>query len=85
LSNPNPNIKYFKIAPNPFQTQIKIINTDYDNDISFQIFDLNGRMVKSGISPVNKSIKLDNIMNGIYFIKIKFGNRIESHRIIKSF
>ena len=28
--------------------------------------------------------KIDNIMNGIYFIKIKFDNRVESHRIIKS-
>ena len=41
-------------------------------------------MVKSGISAVNDSIKIDNIINGIYFIKIKFDNRIESHRIIKS-
>ena len=85
MSNPNPDKKYFKISPNPFQTKIKIINPDYDNDIYYEIFDLNGRIVKSGISAANKSIIIDNIMNGIYIVKIKFNNRIESHRIIKSF
>jgi hypothetical protein len=84
LSSPSLNDKYFKISPNPFQTEIKIINPDKNNDIYYEIFDLNGRLVKSGISTVNKSIKIDNIMNGIYFIKIKFDNRVETHRIIKS-
>ena len=84
LSSPSSSENYFKISPNPFQTEIKIINPDYHTDISYKIFDLNGRLVKSGISAVNKSIKIDNIMNGIYFIKIKFDDRVESHRIIKS-
>ena len=84
LSSPNSDEKYFIISPNPFQNEIKIINPDYDNDILYEIYDLNGRLVKSGNSSVNKSIKIDNIMNGIYFIKIKFDNRIETHRIIKS-
>ena len=84
LSNPTSNVKYFTILPNPFQTEIKIINSEYENTISYEIFDLNGRMVKSGVSSLNKSIMLDNIINGIYFIKIKLDNRIESHMIIKS-
>ena len=84
LSSPNSDEKYFIISPNPFQNEIKIINPDYDNDILYEIYDLNGRLVKSGNSSVNKSIKIDNIMNGIYIIKIKFDNRIETHRIIKS-
>ncbi|MAU49550.1 MAG: hypothetical protein CMC39_05145 [Flavobacteriaceae bacterium] len=85
LSNPTSVVKYFTILPNPFQTEIKIINSEYENIISYEIFDLNARMVKSGVASLNKSIKLDNIINGIYFIKIKFDNRIESHRIIKSY
>ena len=84
MTSPSSNKNYFKISPNPFQTEIKIINPDENNDIYYEIFDLNGRLVKSGMSTVNKSIKIDNIMNGIYFIKIKFDNRVETHRIIKS-
>ena len=84
LSNQSANIKYFTVLPNPFQTEIKIINSMYQNPISYEIFDLNGRMVKSGASSLSKSIKLDTVMNGIYFIKIKFDNSTETHRIIKS-
>ena len=84
LSNPTSNFKYFTVLPNPFQTEIKIINSEYENTISYEIFDLNGRMVNSGISSLNKSIKLDKIINGIYFIKIIFDSRVETHRIIKS-
>jgi len=84
LTNPTSNFKYFTILPNPFQSEIKIINSDYEKSISFEIFDLNGRMVNSGISSLNKSIKLDKIINGIYFIKIIFDSRVETHRIIKS-
>ena len=62
LTSPSSIENYFKISPNPFQTEIKIINPDYDKDISYKIFDLNGRVVKSGISAVNKSIKIDNII-----------------------
>ena len=66
-------------------TQILIdIRDSNGNDIYYEIFDLNGSLIKSGISAVNNSIRIDNIMNGIYFIKIKFDNRIETHRIIKS-
>ena len=84
LSNSSSNERYFKISPNPFNNEIKIIKPDYYKDIVYEVYDLNGKMVKSGISAVNDSIKIDNIINGIYFIKIKFDNRIESHRIIKS-
>jgi len=84
LSTTISNENYFKISPNPFQSEIKIINPDYNNDVYYEIYDLNGRLLKSGISLANKSIKIHNIMNGIYFIKIKFNNRVESHRIIKS-
>ena len=84
LTNQNLYEKFFRISPNPFKTEIKIINPDYHNNISYTIYDLNGRSVKSGISAINKPIVLDDIMNGIYFIKIKFDNRVESHQIIKS-
>ena len=84
LSNQNLYEKIFRISPNPFKTEINIINPDYQNNISYTIYDLNGRSVKSGISAINKPIVLDDIMNGIYFIKIKFDNRVESHQIIKA-
>ena len=76
--------KIFRISPNPFQNEIKVTSHEFENEFLFEIYDLNGRKIKSGLSYTNKSIQIENIMNGIYLIKIKFQNREEVHRIIKS-
>ena len=84
LSDNNSELKIFKITPNPFVNEIRILNSDYEYEFSYVILDLNGRIIMSGVSIANSSINLDNIINGIYFFKINFDNRIETHRIIKS-
>ena len=84
LSENNSELKIFKITPNPFVNEIRILNSDYEYEFSYVILDLNGRIIMSGVSVANSSINLDNIINGIYFIRINFDNRIETHRIIKS-
>ena len=76
--------KIFRISPNPFQNEIKVTSHEFENEFLFEIYDLNGRKIKSGLSYTNKPIQIENIMNGIYLIKIKFQNREEVHRIIKS-
>ena len=84
LSDNNSELKIFKITPNPFVNEIRILNSDYEYEFSYVILDLNGRIIMSGVSIANSSINLDNIINGIYFIRINFDNRVETHRIIKS-
>ena len=84
LSDNNSELKIFKITPNPFVNEIRILNSDYEYEFSYVILDLNGRIIFSGVSIANSSINLDNIINGIYFIRINFDNRVETHRIVKS-
>ena len=84
LSENNSELKIFKITPNPFVNEIRILNSDYEHEFSYVILDLNGRNIMSGVSIANRSNNLGNIINGIYFVKINFDNRIETHRIIKS-
>ena len=84
LSDNNSELKIFKITPNPFVNEIRILNSDYEYEFSYVILDLNGRIIFSGVSIANSSINLDNIINGIYFIRINFDNGVETHRIIKS-
>ena len=84
LSDNNSELKIFKITPNPFVNEIRILNSNYEYEFSYVILDLNGRIIMSGVSVANSSINLDNIINGIYFIRINFDNRVETHRIIKS-
>ena len=84
LSDNNSELKIFKITPNPFVNEIRILNSNYEYEFSYVILDLNGRIIMSGVSIANSPINLDNIINGIYFIRINFDNRVETHRIIKS-
>ena len=84
LSDNNSELKIFKITPNPFVNEIRILNSNYEYEFSYVILDLNGRIIMSGVSVANSPINLDNIINGIYFIRINFDNRVETHRIIKS-
>ena len=84
LSDNNSELKIFKITPNPFVNEIRILNSNFEYEFSYVILDLNGRIIMSGVSVANSPINLDNIINGIYFIRINFDNRVETHRIIKS-
>ena len=84
LSDNNSELKIFKITPNPFVNEIRILNSDYEYEFSYVILDLNGRIIMSGVSVANSPINLDNIINGIYFIRINFDNQAETHKIIKS-
>ena len=84
LSDNNSELKIFKITPNPFVNEIRILNSNFEYEFSYVILDLNGRIIMSGVSVANSPINLDNIINGIYFIRINFDNRVETHTIIKS-
>ena len=76
--------KLFTVSPNPFTNSIILSGYNYNEDISFKIYDVNSKLVLEGKTLIDTPIKIDNVMNGIYFIKIKFDNRVETHRIIKS-
>ena len=41
-------------------------------------------LIKEGKTLIDEPIIIDGIMNGIYLITLKYDNRVESHRIIKS-
>ena len=84
LTNQNFKEKFFKVVPNPFSKEIRIVNDDYTSNINLELFDLNSKLVLRKITNINKVINLSNLINGIYFLKISFDGRSETHRIIKS-
>ena len=84
LTNQNFKEKIFKIVPNPFSKEIRLINDDYTNNVSLEIYDLNSKLILQKTTKINKSINFGNLLNGIYIMKIFFDGRSESHRIIKS-
>ena len=83
LTNQNFKETLFKVVPNPFSKEIRIINDDYTNIISLELYDLNSKLIFRKSSTTNKSINFGNLLNGIYILKIYFDDSSESHRIIK--
>ena len=84
LTNQNFKETFFKVVPNPFSKEIRIVNDDYTSSINLELFDLNSKLVLRKITNINKVINLSNLINGIYILKISFDGRSETHRIIKS-
>ena len=84
LTNQNFKETFFKVVPNPFSKEIRIVNDDYTSNINLELFDLNSKLVLRKITNINKVINLSNLINGIYILKIFFDGRSETHRIIKS-
>ena len=76
--------KLFTVSPNPFSSSIILSGYNYNGDISFKVYDLNSKLVLEGKTLTDTPVRITVIMNGIYFIKLKFGNRVETHRIIKT-
>lgn len=84
LANDEAVSKLFSVSPNPFNNAILIGGYNYSGDIEYKIYDLNSKLIKEGKTLIDEPIIIDGIMNGIYLITLKYDNRVESHRIIKS-
>ncbi len=67
------------VYPNPV-ADVLHIKTSLDSDIYYEIFNLNGSVVNSGMS-VNKMINISELKAGIYLLNVNHSNNI--YRIIK--
>jgi hypothetical protein len=57
------------VYPNP-ATDIVYVQTNSENDLTIELFDISGRMMVSNIDH-QKSLPLNQLTNGVYFIKIR--------------
>lgn len=85
LSTGNINGQSYTITPNPFKDHITVKANQAPN--SAEVYDLTGRLVANPTVNYNNGsteLKLDNITQcGIYLLKLDFGNKTETHKIIK--
>ena len=58
-----------KIYPNPVTSSFSLINLDRATE--FEIFDIHGRNVMSGIVKFRQVIKIENLQKGLYFLRLK--------------
>lgn len=82
------NESQFELYPNPVKDIINISFTDKNKVVNANIFNIEGRLIKSILNLQEKSketINLSSIPSGIFFIQFKNqnGSIIESHKITK--
>ena len=84
------NKLYFKkniqIFPNPFSDKITLQLPDYSNVKRISIYSTNGAIVFQKSNEINQLLKIqvENLTQGLYFVKIQFiDNTIQTKKLIK--
>jgi hypothetical protein len=73
-----------QIYPNPAKDFIAIKNEKTEN-LSYQIFDISGKLILSGKSKSNEKIDIQTLEKGNYFLQIQNGNgQKENLKLIKN-
>lgn len=76
----------YLVYPNPTNDVSFIIEKNFDGEsISYEVVDINGRVIEKNISKSNKTkISLEKYQSGFYFLQIlKRGKKITTFKIIK--
>uniref|UniRef100_UPI001300B8C8 T9SS type A sorting domain-containing protein n=1 Tax=Psychroflexus aestuariivivens TaxID=1795040 RepID=UPI001300B8C8 len=64
------NLNSISVYPNPVQSELNFENPKQINLDEVQIFNMKGQLVKS-FTNIKNSINLDNLNQGVYFVKVK--------------
>lgn len=87
VENPNPLYEALVVYPNP-AAHIAYIQFDtLTHDLSYTLYDVNGRIIGKTLSidSLTTAVPIENLTEGIYFLKIASGNEIiKSFKIIKN-
>ncbi|MDY0088771.1 MAG: CotH kinase family protein [Flavobacteriaceae bacterium] len=70
----------FTVFPNPANDFIGVYHTY--SDVDYQMFTIDGRMVKSGKLNDSK-IPINDLQNGIYLLQLQADNKISTKKIVK--
>ena len=75
----------FSLFPNPAQSEIHLINKATDQSFEYSLLDGTGRLISSGtLLAVENTLAIDNLEPGIYFILIRFDNKVTTLKVVKA-
>lgn len=84
LSTEEVETNTFQIHPNPAAGNTLQFSTKNNQMIDLvSILDINGRTVINSSSIINNQLDIQSIKQGVYFVKIKSGNKISTHKLIR--
>ncbi|OFX58035.1 MAG: hypothetical protein A2046_14410 [Bacteroidetes bacterium GWA2_30_7] len=79
------------VYPNPFKNQLNFdFNLEQNSDVNIEIIDISGKKVETLMNKklskgnYNNSYQLDNIVDGIYLIKMKVGDTVLLKKVLKN-
>jgi hypothetical protein len=72
----------FKIYPNPTSNNL-FIDNKLEEVLKYEIIDIKGKILLNGTLNSNNEIKLDQLQNGFYFVKLTSKNKTQTQKIIK--
>lgn len=78
--------KEWQVFPNPFRDTIYLSNIEDQNEVEYEIFSFSGVFIQHKKVTMNDDklpLSLKNLSSGAYLLKIKVGDKKETHKIIK--
>ena len=76
------NLNDLSVYPNPVQSELNFKNPKQVTLDKVEIFDIEGKLVKT-FSKVDNQINLENLDQGVYFVKVKSVENSEIFKILK--
>lgn len=78
-------MEQLSVYPSPVENKL-FINVNLDNRINYNIFDLNGRILESGVlnNSTSNELDVDELEPGLYFIQLKNNNDLYRAQFIKN-
>ena len=70
------------VAPNPFSNYIEIKYLE-ETSYNYTVFNYIGALVKNGNTATHKRIGVENLMSGVYFLKLENGENTFVYKLIK--
>ncbi len=69
------NITGVELFPNPAHHYLSILTADRNNNVSYQILSIDGRVCLGGICRVGEVINIQDLCPGLYYCKMLIGDR----------
>lgn len=83
LSSESPNNLEFAVWPNPVNDILYIKSQQFSSETSFTLYDVSGRLVKSGKMKISEAINLSELVKGVYILKVFNSEGTLTKKIIK--
>jgi hypothetical protein len=70
----------WKVYPNPV---INILNVEIGSEFTYEIYDIEGRLVEKADNYLSETIDLGHLSGGVYTFLVKTGDKRKSYKLVR--